>query len=148
MTFVHQALTWGFLLALLPLLIHLINLMRRRRVQWAAMDFLMRSYKKHRRWIWLKQFLLLLTRMAAIALVVAMLAQWITQRQWLALFGSTTTHHFVLLDDSYSMAEQSGGASAFDRAKQAIGDIATQAIASGFATEVHAGAILSRGRHH
>ena len=54
MTFVHQALTWGFLLALVPLLIHLINLMRRRRVQWAAMEFLLRSYKKHRRWIWLK----------------------------------------------------------------------------------------------
>ncbi|MBI2477241.1 MAG: hypothetical protein HYV60_00895, partial [Planctomycetia bacterium] len=103
-------------------------LMRRRRVQWAAMEFLLRSYKKHRKWIWLKQFLLLLMRMAAIALVVAMVAQWITQRQWLALFGSTTTHHFVLLDDSYSMAEQSGGASAFDKAKQALGDIATQAM--------------------
>jgi hypothetical protein len=128
MTFVHQALTWGFLLALVPLLIHLINLMRRRRVQWAAMEFLLRSYKKHRKWIWLKQFLLLLMRMAAIALVVAMVAQWITQKQWLALFGSTTTHHFVLLDDSYSMAEQSGGASAFDKAKQALGDIATQAM--------------------
>lgn len=128
MTFVHQALTWGFLLALIPLLIHLINLMRRRRVQWAAMEFLLSSYKKHRRWVWLKQLLLLLMRMAAVALVVAMVAQWITQKQWLALFGSTTTHHFVLLDDSYSMAEQSGGASAFDKAKQAIGDIAAQAM--------------------
>ena len=70
MTFVHQALTWGFLLALAPLLIHLINLMRRKRVQWAAMDFLLRSYKKHRRWIWLKQLLLLLMRMALIWWVV------------------------------------------------------------------------------
>ncbi|MEX0818309.1 MAG: BatA domain-containing protein [Pirellulaceae bacterium] len=128
MTFVHQALTWGFLLALVPLLIHLINLMRRHRVQWAAMDFLLRSYKKHRRWIWLKQFLLLLTRMAAIALVVAMVAQWITQKQWLTLFGSTTTHHFVLLDDSYSMAELTGGTSAFDKAKQVVGDIATRTM--------------------
>ena len=128
MTFVHQALTWGFLLALVPLLIHLINLMRRRRVKWAAMEFLLRSYKKHRKWIWLKQLLLLLARMAAIALVVAMLAQWITQKQWLAIFGATTTHHFVLIDDSYSMSEQSGGASAFDRAKRAMGEIATQAI--------------------
>jgi len=80
MTFVHQALTWGFLLALVPLLIHLINLMRRRRVQWAAMEFLLRSYKKHRKWIWLKQLLLLLMRMAVIALIVAMLAQWITKK--------------------------------------------------------------------
>lgn len=128
MTFVHQALTWGFLLALVPLLIHLINLMRRRRVKWAAMEFLLRSYKKHRKWIWLKQLLLLLSRMAVIALVVAMLAQWITQKQWLAIFGATATHHFVLLDDSYSMSEQAGGASAFDRAKRAMGEIAAQAI--------------------
>ena len=41
MQFVHQALTWGFLLALLPLVIHLINLVRRRRVRWAAMEFLL-----------------------------------------------------------------------------------------------------------
>jgi len=127
MTFVHQALTWGFLLALLPLLIHLINLMRRRRVKWAAMEFLLRSYKKHRKWIWLQQLLLLLARMAAVALVVAMVAQWITKKQWLAIFGAATTHHFVLLDDSYSMSERSGGSAAFDRAKQVIGEIAAQA---------------------
>ena len=75
MQFVYQALTWGFLLALLPLLIHLINMMRHRRVKWAAMEFLLQSYKKHRRWVWLKQLLLLLARMAAVVLLVAMLAQ-------------------------------------------------------------------------
>jgi hypothetical protein len=128
MTFVYQALTWGFLLALVPLLIHLINLMRRRRVQWAAMDFLLRSYKKHRKWIWLKQLLLLLMRMAAVALIVAMVAQWITKKQWLAIFGATSTHHFVLLDDSYSMSERFAGSTAFDKAKQALGEIASQAI--------------------
>ena len=64
MQFVHQPLTWGFLLVLLPLLIHLINMMRHRRVKWAAMEFLLQSYKKHRKWIWLKQLLLLLVRMA------------------------------------------------------------------------------------
>ena len=128
MQFVHQALTWGFLLALVPLLIHLINLLRRRRVQWAAMDFLLRSYKKHRKWIWLKQLLLLLTRMAVIGLVVMMLAQWITRKQWLSIFGATATHHFVLLDDSYSMSEREGGTSAFERAKRVLGDLAAQSM--------------------
>src|SRR5436190_70504 len=71
MQFVHQALTWGFLLALAPLLIHLINMMRHRRVHWAAMEFLLASYKKHRTWIWLKQLLLLLARIAAVVPVVA-----------------------------------------------------------------------------
>ena len=45
MQFVYTTLTWGFLLALVPLAIHLINMMRQRRVQWAAMEFLLASYK-------------------------------------------------------------------------------------------------------
>ena len=87
MQFLYPALTAGFFLALLPLLIHLINMMRHRRVQWAAMEFLLQSYKKHRKWVWLRQLLLLLARMAAVALVVAMLAQLVTQRRYEGLFG-------------------------------------------------------------
>ena len=125
MQFVYQALTWGFLLALVPLLIHLINMMRHKRVQWAAMEFLLASYKKHKQWIWLKQLLLLLARMAAIALLVAMVAQLKTQDQW--LLGSRTTHHYVLLDDSYSMTDRAAGASAFDAAQQVIANIVGRA---------------------
>jgi hypothetical protein len=123
MQFVHQALTWGFLLALVPLLIHLINMMRHRRVQWAAMEFLLASYKKHRKWIWLKQLLLLLARMAAVALAVAMLAQLKTRDQWLAIFGGRVTHHYVVLDDSYSMSDRVAGESAMDAAKRVLGTI-------------------------
>ena len=120
MQFVHQPLTWGFFLVLVPLLIHLINMMRHRRVKWAAMDFLLQSYKKHRKWIWLKQLLLLLMRMAAVALAVAMLAQWVSRGQWLDLLGGKPTHHYVLLDDSYSMSDRLGGASAFESGLAAI----------------------------
>ncbi len=116
MQFLYPALTVGFFLALLPLLIHLINMMRHRRVKWAAMEFLLRSYKKHRKWVWLKQLLLLLARMAAVALIVAMLAQLVTQRRYEGLFGSTRTHHYVLIDDSMSMTDREGGTDAFERA--------------------------------
>ena len=70
MQFVHQALIGGFLLAILPVLIHLINMMRHKRVQWAAMEFLLASYKKHRTWVWLKQLILLLSRMAILRLAL------------------------------------------------------------------------------
>ena len=130
MQFVHTALTWGFLLALVPLLIHLINMMRHQRVRWAAMDFLLQSYKKHRKWIWLKQLLLLLLRMAAVVLLVAMLAQWVTRDQWLDLFGDRSVHHYVLLDDSYSMTDRTGGASAFDTARQVVARIASRAAST------------------
>ncbi len=127
MQFLYPALTVGFFLALMPLLIHLINMMRHRRVQWAAMEFLLQSYKKHRKWVWLRQLLLLLARMAAIALVVAMLAQLVTQRRYEGLFGSTMTHHYVLIDDSMSMTDREGGVDAFDRALKFTRQLAAEA---------------------
>ncbi|MEC7566383.1 MAG: BatA domain-containing protein [Planctomycetota bacterium] len=127
MNFTFQALTWGFLIALAPLLIHLINMMRHRRVKWAAMDFLLASYKKHRRWVWLKQLLLLLLRMFIVAIIVAMLAQWDPGSSWLNRFGGRETHHFILLDDSYSMSETSGGTSAFDTASKVVSRLGLRA---------------------
>ena len=126
MQFIHQPLTWGFFLVLLPLLIHLINLMRQRRVEWAAMDFLLEAYKKRRNWIWLKQLLLLLARMLAVAAAVAMLAKLVTRDQWSSFLGGKTTHHYVLLDDSLSMGERLGGGTAFDRAVKATGQLIGQ----------------------
>lgn len=127
MQFVFQALTWGFLLTMVPVLIHLINMLRHRRVKWAAMDFLLKSYKKHRRWVWLKQFLLLLARMAVIALIVAMLAQWDPRGSWLSVLGGQVTHHYVLLDDSYSMSERQGAGSVFDTALKTVARIGSEA---------------------
>jgi len=127
MQFVHPTLTWGFLLALVPLAIHLINLLRHRRVAWAAMEFVLASYRKHRTWIWLKQLLLLAARMAALVLVVAMLAQPKTRDQWLAIFGGRVTHHYLVLDDSYSMQDRVAGESAFDAARRVIAAIAGRA---------------------
>ena len=126
MQFTYQALTWGFLIALIPLLIHLINMMRHRRIKWAAMDFLLQSYRKHRKWVWLKQLLLLLMRMLVVAIVVAMLAQWDPNSQLFSRFGGQVTHHYILLDDSYSMSDQSGGRSVFESATGVITQIGNQ----------------------
>ncbi len=127
MQFVFQSLTWGFLLALLPLLIHLINLMRQKRVKWAAMEFLLASQRKHRQWVWLKQLLLLLMRMLVVAVVVAMVAQLKTKAQWLDLLGAKPTHYYVLLDDSFSMTQRNGGASSFDGGRQVLRGLVNRA---------------------
>jgi hypothetical protein len=125
MQFLFQPLTWGFLLVLLPLLIHLINLVRYRRTQWAAMEFLLESARKHRRWVWLKQALLIASRMLAVAIAVAMLAQWISGSKWLSLISQTTTHHYVILDDSASMGDTASNGSAYKTALNAIQSIAS-----------------------
>jgi hypothetical protein len=126
MSFLYQPITWGFFLVFLPVLIHLINLMRQRRVKWGAMEFLRAAYRRHRRWIWLKQFLLLAARGLALGLLVAMLAHPIARDRWTQIFGGQTTHHIVLLDDSYSMSDQAGSISAFDRANQVITQLVGQ----------------------
>src|SRR6187455_1614468 len=107
MAFIHSFWWLLFVLPLVPLIIHLINLLRHQRVEWAAMEFLLKSYKKHSQWVWLMQLLLLLMRMIAAGLVVAMLAQLITPH--LSLLREKATHHYILLDDSYSMADGAGG---------------------------------------
>ncbi|MCC7084337.1 MAG: BatA domain-containing protein [Pirellulales bacterium] len=113
----------GGLIAL-PILIHLINMMRHRRVQWAAMEFLLVSQKRNRTWVMFKQLLLLLLRMAALAAVILVVTQPIVKS---GLFGGGRQHHLVLLDDSFSMSDHWADKSAFDEAKQMIHRLAVQA---------------------
>lgn len=131
--FLYPALTIGFLFVAVPLLVHLINMLRHRRQRWAAMDFLLASYRKQKKWIRLRQLLLLLSRLAMAALLIAMLCGWTGGGQILGLMGGSTTHHVVVLDDSYSMADFSvnaggrreGGesATAYGRSLQALQDL-------------------------
>ena len=112
----------------IPVLIHLINLLRHRRVQWAAMDFLMKSYKKNRNWIRMKQLFLLLSRIAALLLALALLSQVSCRSDRISrLLGGGTTHHYVLLDDSFSMSQQLNQGEVFDRARETVSKIALRA---------------------
>ena len=122
---------WGSLIAAavaLPILIHLINLMRHKRVQWAAMDFLLKSYKKNRNWVWLKQLLLLMSRIAALLLALFMLGNVGCDDDRISkLLGGSSTHHYVILDDSFSMSDRGADGSAFDRARATLSLIASRA---------------------
>ena len=131
-SFLHPSLFWilglpALGVVVIPVLIHLINMMRHRRVEWAAMEFLLVSQKKHRTWILLKQLLLLLLRMAAVAAVVLMVAQPRLSSQLGDLLGGTRTHYVVLLDDSFSMSDRWGDTDAFSEAKKVIGRIGSNA---------------------
>lgn len=120
MQFLFPALAAGFLFVAVPPLVHLINMLRHRRQQWAAMEFLLASYRKQKKWIILRQLLLLLCRVAVAAVLIAMLAGWTGGAGWLDALGGQTTHHVVILDDSYSMSDTSGGTSAYSRGVAAL----------------------------
>jgi hypothetical protein len=119
-SFVNPSLLWALALVGVPVLIHLINLLRHRRVPWAAMEFLLESQRRNSTWIKLKQLLLLLLRMAAVAGVVLLVAQPIGCNQLGRFLGGRKTQHIILLDDSFSMADRWANTSAFDEARKVV----------------------------
>ncbi|NBW87164.1 MAG: hypothetical protein EBR23_10155, partial [Planctomycetia bacterium] len=82
---------WGLPLAAAPLLIHLINLLRLKRVRWAAMEFLLASQRKYRTQVRLRQLLLLALRTLAVLGIVLALAQPRWRHALGRLLGGGTT---------------------------------------------------------
>ena len=124
----------GLLLISAPIIIHLINRMRYRRVHWAAMEFLLKAQKRMKRKMIIEQLLLLLLRILLMILIGLLLARFLG----FDLSGqeARSTHHLVLIDDSPSMADGYKGedgqqTDAFETAKKVlveqIGPTASQA---------------------
>src|SRR5579872_7275177 len=87
-----------------PILIHLINRMRFKRVRWAAMEFLLKSQKRNRRRLIIEQLILLLLRILLVILAGLLLARFLGYS--LADFRAQNTTHLILLDDRLSMTDQ------------------------------------------
>ena len=104
----------------IPLIIHLLNRRRFRRVEWAPMHYLKLTIQRNRKRIQLEQLLLLLLRIALPVLLFFFLARPIVNptglEQWLGTGGRSS--QVVLIDDSVSMGYTAGDASAFQRALQ------------------------------
>jgi hypothetical protein len=120
MTFLSPLLIWGTLLGSIPLITHLLNRRRFRRVEWAPMHYLRLTIQRNRRRIQLEQLLLLLLRIALPVLLFFYLARPVINptglEQWLGTGGRTS--QVVLIDDSMSMGYSAGEATAFARALQ------------------------------
>lgn len=125
-----------FVLAIaIPLLIHLIRLVRYKVVHWPAMEFLFLSQKRTRRRVWLSKFLLILTRILLLLIAILVFAN-------IQFTGSSNNEnsagclHVVVLDDSYSMGEasikpvdkNSTTSTCFDFAKTAVMDLANKLV--------------------
>src|SRR6516165_11166903 len=90
-----------------PIIIHLINRMRFKRIRWAAMEFLLKSQKKNRRRLIIEQLILLFLRCLLVVLAVFLVARMLTF--FGIALGSTTKQksvHIVLLDDTLSMNDK------------------------------------------
>jgi len=116
----------GIGLILLPILIHLINRYRYRRVRWAAMEFLLQSKKQNQRKLLLQQFLLLMLRIGAVLGIVALIARPYFDPGQLQLLRGERSHHLVILDDSLSMQDRTGGKSAFEEGIAVVNRLAEE----------------------
>src|SRR5213596_2744344 len=87
----------GLALIAVPIIIHLINRMRFKRIRWAAMEFLIKAQKRTRRRLIIEQLLLLALRCLLIMLGVLLVSRYL-----FAFFQPQNTVHVVVLDDSLS----------------------------------------------
>src|SRR5271169_1777667 len=86
-----------------PIIIHLINRMRFKRIQWAAMEFLLKAQKRTRRRLIIEQLLLLALRCLLIGLVGLLVSRFIGCGD--NNVAGKPNLHLVLLDDTLSMQD-------------------------------------------
>ncbi len=103
-------------LAFLPIIIHLLNRQRYKRVRWAAMEFLLTAYKKTYKRLRLENLLLLILRTAAVLLAALALAQPHSAGGETG-FLKDPVSALLLVDDSMSMGARVGGVTRMDLGK-------------------------------
>ncbi|MFQ5654885.1 MAG: BatA domain-containing protein, partial [Planctomycetota bacterium] len=115
------AMLWFLTLGLVPLIIYLINRQRYQRIPWAAMEFLLRAMKKHRKRIRLENLLLLLIRTVLVLIFVFAMARPALESEALPLLGSKNRSAGFIIDRSHSMALKEGSRTLLFEARERTG---------------------------
>lgn len=117
LTLANPALLWGAAACAIPVAIHLLMRAKPRRQSFPAMQLLMAvktgSVREHR----LRNLLLLLARMLAIALLVTALARPVSRGSWLAARSRGPTAAAFVIDDSASMSQRYAGQTRFAKSR-------------------------------
>lgn len=109
--FIHPGLAAAAVAAaLIPLLVHLINRRRHRRVHWAAMGFLLAAHSRSQRRVRLEHWILLLLRMSVLVLLGLAVARPLLPGRALLGLSDAHRHHVLLVDNSLSACSEPGGA--------------------------------------
>jgi hypothetical protein len=112
----------GFVLASIPIIIHILNRRRFKTVNWAAMEFLLRALRRNRRRLRFEQWLLLAMRCLVLFLLGLALARPMgcADTTLANLAARRAGLHVIVIDNSYSMAYESdrpGAKTNLDQAK-------------------------------
>lgn len=127
MTFLNPAILFGLLAASIPILIHLLNLRKLKKIDFSTLQFLKELQKNKIRKIKLKQWLLLALRVLIILCIVTTFAR--PTLVGVSIGGTTSavkTTAVFILDDTFSMSVIDQNGSYFNQAKEAIKKLLNQ----------------------
>lgn len=126
MTFLNPLLLVGLVAAAIPLIIHLFNFRRPRRVEFSSLAFLREVQRSTMQRVRIKQWLLLALRTLAIAALVLSFARP-TIEGGLAdsLGGKSPTSIAIVVDNSPSMSQRDARGAYFDQAMDAARAVAS-----------------------
>ncbi len=125
--FLNPSLFWPAVgLMAVPILIHLINRLRYKRVRFAAMEFLLQSQQRNRRRVLIEHLLLLAARVLAVGFIGLLIARFVADPKQISMFQGAKTHHVLLVDDSGSMRDRSGDGDAFAQAREIVRKLAAE----------------------
>jgi hypothetical protein len=127
MTFLNPAILFGLFAASIPVIIHLFNLRKLKKIEFSTLQFLKELQKNKIRKIKLKQWLLLALRVLMILCIVIAFAR--PTLVGVSIGGTTSaakTTAVFILDDTFSMSVIDENGSYFNQAKETIKDLLTQ----------------------
>lgn len=118
MGFFNPALLWFGLGGAIPIIIHLLHRQKYKRIRWAAMEFLLAAIKRTQRRLRLENLILLLLRILIMIILAIAISRPFVRAASLGLSGDSNTHHFLVIDNSYSMTFKKGPKTYLDFAKE------------------------------
>ena len=127
MIFLNPAILFGLLAASIPVIIHLFNLRKLKKIEFSTLAFLKELQKNKIRKIKLKQWILLALRVLIILFLVMAFAR--PTLQSVKIGGTTSaakTTAVFILDDTFSMSVVDQKGSYFNQAKEIINQIISQ----------------------
>ena len=103
MSFLNPLLLFGIAAVSVPIIIHLLNRRKFRKVNWAAMKFVKLSIDQNQRRMRLEDLILLLLRCALLALLALALARPVMRQSESSFMGQAGVTSVLVLDNSFSM---------------------------------------------
>ncbi|MBC8324236.1 MAG: BatA domain-containing protein [Verrucomicrobia subdivision 3 bacterium] len=103
MSFLNSIMLFGTAAVAVPIIIHLLNRRKFKKVSWAAMKFIKLSVEQNQRRMQLEDLILLLLRCALLALLAFALARPALKSSGTDILGQAKVTAVVVLDNSYSM---------------------------------------------